>query len=122
MSDEKKKKKVRVVVGGESSRHVDGSGAAPDVGRPLVDQFPRDPPLYVRLLSLKRRGGGWKTREQRLTTSQRSSLWVGLCQLLVGASQRASPLRKQSGELVSLRRQRLRRILLDYFFSFQTSQ
>ena len=31
MPDERKKK-VGVVVGGESSRHADGSGAAPDVG------------------------------------------------------------------------------------------
>ena len=32
-------------MGGESSRHVDGSGAAPDVEVPLVDQFPPDPPI-----------------------------------------------------------------------------
>ena len=36
------KKKVSVVVGGESSRHVDGSGGTPDVGVPLFDQFPPD--------------------------------------------------------------------------------
>ena len=42
MPDEKKKKS-RVVVGGESHRHVDGSGAAPDVGVSLVDQSPPDP-------------------------------------------------------------------------------
>ena len=48
MPDEKEKK-VRVVVGGDSSRHVDGSGAAPDVGVPLNDQFSLVPPLYVRL-------------------------------------------------------------------------
>ena len=35
MLDERKRK-VRVVAGGESSRHVDGSGAAPDVGVPLI--------------------------------------------------------------------------------------
>ena len=44
MPDEKKKK-VRVVVGGQSSRHVHGSGAAPDVGVPLDDQFPPDRPF-----------------------------------------------------------------------------
>ena len=44
MPDEKNKK-VRVVVGGESNRQVDGSGAAPDVGVPLNDQFPPDPPI-----------------------------------------------------------------------------
>ena len=44
MPDEKKKI-VGVLVGGESSRHVDGSGAAPDVGVPLADQFPPDPPI-----------------------------------------------------------------------------
>ena len=44
MPDEKKKKS-RVVVGGESSRRVEGSGAAPDVGVPLSDQFPPDPPI-----------------------------------------------------------------------------
>ena len=46
MLDEKKKKnKSRVVVGGESSRHVDGFGAAPDVGVSPDDQFPPDPPI-----------------------------------------------------------------------------
>ena len=44
MPDEKKKK-VRVVVGGESSGHVDGSLATSDVGVPLTDQFPPDPPI-----------------------------------------------------------------------------
>ena len=116
-----KKKKVRVV-GGESSRHVDRSGATPDVGMTLNDPFPPDPPLYLRLLSVKRRGGERKTRAQRLTTSQRSPLWVDICQLLLGANQRESLLRKQSGELVSFHRQRLRWIGLDYrFVSFQTS-
>ena len=43
MSDEKKKKKSRVVVGGESSRRVEGSGAAPDIGVSPDDQFPPDP-------------------------------------------------------------------------------
>ena len=44
MSDEKKKKnKSRVVVGGKSSRRVEGSGAAPDIGVSLADQFPPDP-------------------------------------------------------------------------------
>ena len=44
MLDERKKN-VRVVVGGESSRCVDGSGAAPDVGVPLDKQFPLDLPI-----------------------------------------------------------------------------
>ena len=39
------KKKVRIIVGGESSRRVNGSGAAPVVGKPLKDQFPLIPPL-----------------------------------------------------------------------------
>ena len=43
MPDEKKKS--RVVVGGESSCRVEGSGAAPDVGVSLDDQFPSDPPI-----------------------------------------------------------------------------
>ena len=46
LSDEKKKKnKSRVVVGGESSRHVEGSGAAAVVGVSLYDQFHPDPPI-----------------------------------------------------------------------------
>ena len=46
MLDEKKKKnKSRVVVEGESSRHVESSGAAPDVVVSLYDQFPSDPPI-----------------------------------------------------------------------------
>ena len=51
MLDEKKKKNnSRVVVGGESSRRVEGSGAAPDVVVSPYDQFPLIPPLCVRLL------------------------------------------------------------------------
>ena len=46
MLDEiKKKNKSRVVVGGESSRRVEGSGAGPDVGVSPYDQFPHDPPI-----------------------------------------------------------------------------
>ena len=46
MLDEKKKKnKSRVVVGGESSRNVEGSRSAPDVGVSPDDQFPPDPPI-----------------------------------------------------------------------------
>ena len=49
MPDEKKKKSVsRVVVGGESSRRVEGSGAAPDVGVSLNDQFRPDPPIVLK--------------------------------------------------------------------------
>ena len=55
MLDEKRKNS-RVVVGCESSRRVEGSGAAPDVGVSLDDQFPLIPPLCVRLLSVKGRG------------------------------------------------------------------
>ena len=43
--DKKKKNKSRVVVGGESSCRVEGSGAAPDVGVSLDDQFLPDPPI-----------------------------------------------------------------------------
>ena len=32
-------------MGGESSRHMEGSGAAPDVVVSLYDQFPHDPPI-----------------------------------------------------------------------------
>ena len=46
MLDEgRKKKKSQVVVGGESSHRVEGSGAAPDVGVSPYDQFPPDPPI-----------------------------------------------------------------------------
>ena len=46
MVDEKKKmKKRRVVVRGESSCPLEGSGAAPDVHVSLFDQFPPDPPI-----------------------------------------------------------------------------
>ena len=34
-----RKKKFQIVMGGESSRPVDGSEATPDVGMPLHDQF-----------------------------------------------------------------------------------
>ena len=44
---DERKKKVRVVVGGESSRHVDGSDATADVGVPLIDQFPPHPPIEL---------------------------------------------------------------------------
>ena len=127
MLDEKKKKnKSRVVVTGESSRHVEGSGAATDVGVSPDDQFSPDPPIVgeaiVSMWVVERRRQEWKTRARRLTTSQRLSLWVDLCQLLV-ANQRESHLKRQSGELVSFQRQRLHWMLLVYrLVSFQTSQ
>ena len=123
MPDEKKKKS-RVVVRGEGSCHVEGSGAAPHVVVSLYDQFPPDPPLCVRLLwVVEMRGGEWTTRVQKLTTSQKSSLWVDLCQLLVSASRRESLSRRQSGELGSFRRRTMHLILLGYrFVSFQASQ
>ena len=40
VTPDEKKRKDKIVVGGESSRHVDDSGAAPDVGEPLTDQSP----------------------------------------------------------------------------------
>ena len=46
MPDEKRKK-VNIFVGDESSRHVDGSGAAPVVGVRLVDQFPPAIPFVL---------------------------------------------------------------------------
>ena len=39
MSDEEKENKSQVVVGGESSRRVEGSGATPDVDVSLYDQL-----------------------------------------------------------------------------------
>ena len=46
MLDERKKKnRSRVVLGGESSRRVEGSEAAPDVGVSPYNQFPPDPPI-----------------------------------------------------------------------------
>ena len=44
MADEKEKKS-RVFMGGEISRRVDGSRAAPDVGASFADQFPSYPPI-----------------------------------------------------------------------------
>ena len=122
MVDEKKKvKKSRVVVRGESSRPVESSGAAPDVSVSPFGQFLPDPPLCVRLLSVKRRGDEWTRRAQRLTMSQRSSLWVDLCQLFV--SRRESRSRRQLGGLASFQRRTMLLILLGYrFVSFQASR
>ena len=125
MLDEKKKKnKSRVVVGGGSSHHMEGSGIAPDDVVSLYDQFSPIPPLCVRLLwVVGMRGDEWTTRVQKLTTSQKSSGWVDLCQLLVGASRRESLSRRQSGELGSFRRRIMHLILLGYrFVSFQASR
>ena len=123
MPDEKKKKS-QVVVRGEGSCHVESSRATPDVVVSPYDQFPLMPPLCVRLLwVVEIRGDEWTTRAQKLATSQKSSMWVDICQLLVGASWRESLLRRQSGELGSFRRRTMHLILLDYqFVSFQASQ
>ena len=119
MSDERqhKKKKSRVIVRDESWR-------VPEQPRTLVCPFlvssPLIHPLCTRLLSVKRRGDKWTTRAQRLTMSQRSSLWVDLCQLFV--SRRESRSRRQSGGLASFQQQRMLLILLGYrFVSFQAS-
>ena len=54
MSDERKKR-VKFVVGGKSSRHVDDSGAAPDVEVHHTDQFLLISSFYKKLLLMKRR-------------------------------------------------------------------
>ena len=89
----------------------------------LIDQFHLTSPLYMRLLLVKRQGGERKTRVRKLMTNRKLSLLVDLCQLLVGTTQRASPLKKQLGELVSVQRKRLLWIQRDnQLVSFQTSQ
>ena len=69
-------------MGGESSRHVEGSGTAPDVVVSLYDQFPTDPPIVLEAAvssgDARRRVDESTTRVQKLTTSQKSSLWVDL--------------------------------------------
>ena len=61
-------------MGGENSCRVEGSGAAPVVGVSLDDQFPPDPPLCVRLLSVKRRRDEWKKRAEADDESERISV------------------------------------------------
>ena len=68
MSDERKKR-VKVVLGGECSRHVADSGGAQESGVPFTDQFPPTSPFYMKLLVMKRREDEWKARVRRLTTS-----------------------------------------------------
>ena len=126
MVDEKKKmkKKSRVVVGGESSRLVGVPEQLRMLFCPVLISSPLILPLCVRLLEeLEMRGDDWTTRAQKLTMSQRSSLWVVLCRFLVDVSRRESRSRRQSGEPVSFRRRKTRWIQLDYrFVSFQASQ
>ena len=47
LKPDERKRKVGVVAGGESTRHVDGSRLAPDVGVPLIDQFSPLPDLPI---------------------------------------------------------------------------
>ena len=92
-----KKKKSQVIVRDESCRQLGSSGAAPDVSVSPVGHFPPDPPIVREAVGgsedVRRTSG--TTRAQRLTMSQRSSLWVDLCQLFV--SRRESHSRRQSG-------------------------
>ena len=44
------------------------SGAAPDAGVPLTDQFTLIFPFCRKLLKMRRRGDEWKAKERRLTT------------------------------------------------------
>ena len=119
---DQRKKKVKAVAAGESSRHVDGSGAAPDVGVPLIDQSFLTSSLCMSLFLVKRRGGEWKTRGQRLMTSQKLSLLVDLCQLRVGASKQASPSKRQMGVLISCHRETALDTAGLRIFNFQNSQ
>ena len=89
MSDGKKER-VRFVVGGERSRHVDDSEAAPNVGVPITCQFPLLPILNEPVVGEEARR---HVKVQRLTNSQKSSPLVGLSQLLESVSQRASLLK-----------------------------
>ena len=54
MSDARKKKS-RVVVGGQRSCREGSSGAALDVGVPLIDQFPPGPPILENAVVDERR-------------------------------------------------------------------
>ena len=74
VSDKKKKKnKSRVVVGGESSRCVDGSGAAPDIGVSLDDQFPPDPPI-VREAVMSSRGARTRVEDKGTEADDESEI------------------------------------------------
>ena len=81
MLDEKKKKnESRVVVGGEDSRRVEGSGAAPDVGVSPYDQFPPDPPIVPEVVvssgDARRRAYDEGTKAD---DESEIMLWVGFC-------------------------------------------
>ena len=79
-----RKKKVKLVVGGKGSRHVDVSGAAPDVGVPLIDHFP--PELHIVHEAVVGEEAGRRVEDEgtEVTTSPKLSLLVELCQLNVG--------------------------------------
>ena len=127
MVDGKKNmKKSRVVVRGEGSCHVESSGAAPDVVVSPFHQFPPDPPIVREAV---RSSGDVRRRvDDEGTEADDESAIISVggplsCQLLVDVSQRESLSRRQSGELVSFRRQKMQLILRDYrFVSFQASQ
>ena len=115
MFDEKKKtKKSRVVVRGEGSCHVESSGAAPDVGVSPFDQFPPDPPIVREAVAssgdVRRRADDEGTEAD----DESEIISVGGPLLIVGGCSRNESLsRRQSGELVSFRRQKMHLILLD---------
>ena len=122
ISDERKGR-VKVVVGGESSCHVDGSGAAPDVGVPFIGQFIPDLPILHEVVV------GEEARRQvedegTEADDESETVSVGRpLSIVEGASQRASPLRGQLRELVSFQRQTLLWPQTVYrYVSFQTSE
>ena len=104
---EERQKKVGVVVGGESSRRLDGSGAGPDVGVPLNDQFPPDLPIVHEVVvseEVRRR----VEDEEREADDESEIISVGGPLSIVGGCEsEGAALKKQLGELVSFQRQRL---------------
>ena len=124
MSDEKKKKsKSRVVVGGESSCRLEGSGANPDIGVSPDDQFPPDPPIFREAVvseEAKRR----LEDEGTEVDDESEIISVGGPLSIVGGESEAVTFEEAvRREMVSFQRQRLPWILLDYrFVSFRTFQ
>ena len=89
---------------------------------PVMVSSPLISPLFTRLLLVKIRRSELKTRVRRLTASRKSSLLVDFCQLLEGASQKVSSLKRQLGDMVFFQRQRLLWTQLDYrYVSYQIS-
>ena len=102
---------------------MDSSGPAPEVGVPLSDRFPPDPPIVREVVASEEEGRRVDDEGAEVDDESEIISVVGPLSIVGGFESEGVTFEDAVGRAGSSQRQRLRWIRLDYRFpSFQTSQ